>query len=176
MSSSISLSFSISPSFSPHRHSNPSSFSLRHSHFLTHNPLCGLHTLPSLRRTRNTAPQTLPARVVISAVQSNFFKVLQTALRVGKDGIEAGTNLVPDVVPRPIARIGIAVVILTVSLFVLKSLLSTAFFVLAMMGLIYFVYITLNKDEGPGGGGGTGAGATEEETLEEARRIMEKYK
>ncbi|KAL6002079.1 hypothetical protein ACLOJK_037527 [Asimina triloba] len=44
----------------------------------------------------------------------------------------------------------------------------------AMMGLIYFAFVTLNKDEGPKGGGGTGA--SDEETLEEARRIMEKYK
>ncbi|ERM98039.1 hypothetical protein AMTR_s00120p00080910 [Amborella trichopoda] len=56
--------------------------------------------------------------------------VIQTAWRVGKDGLEAGTNLVPDSVPRPIARIGVAVLTLTLSLYVLKSLLSTAFFVL----------------------------------------------
>lgn len=48
------------------------------------------------------------------------------------------------------------------------------------MGLIYSAFIALNKDEGPTGGGGTTTtgnnNSTEEETLEEARRIMEKYK
>ncbi|XP_008382656.1 uncharacterized protein [Malus domestica] len=32
---------------------------------------------------------------VVFASQSNFFKVLQTAWKVGRDGVEAGTNLVP---------------------------------------------------------------------------------
>ena len=52
------------------------------------------------------------------------------------------------------------------------------------MGLIYFTFIALNKDNGPrggggggGGGGGRGGGTTPvEDSLEEARRIMEKYK
>ncbi|KAK2986383.1 hypothetical protein RJ640_026647 [Escallonia rubra] len=129
-------------------------------------------------RTRKT--RSVP---VVYAAQSNFFKVLQTVLNVGKDGIEAGTNLVPDAVPRPVARISVTVVVGALALFVIKSFLSTAFFVLAMMGLIYFTFLALNKDEGPKGGGGSkdegpmGTGGTSpEDTLEEARRIMEKYK
>lgn len=90
------------------------------------------------------------------------FIVLQTAWKVGRDGIEAGTNLVPvslskwqsldqvfywilcsvllliffvfswyqDSIPRPVARISVTFVALSVALFVLKSFLSTAFFVL----------------------------------------------
>lgn len=42
------------------------------------------------------------------------------------------------------------------------------------MGLVYFVFIAFNKDDGPRGGGGTTS--TDDTTLEEARRIMEKYK
>ncbi|XP_076934931.1 uncharacterized protein LOC143601392 [Bidens hawaiensis] len=108
-------------------------------------------------------------------------KVLQTAYKVGKEGIEAGTSLVPESVPKPIARISVAVVGGAVALFFLKSFLSTAFFFLATLGLIYSAFIALNKDEGPtrGGGNSTSASTTtssDEETLEEARRIMEKYK
>ncbi|KAI8017584.1 hypothetical protein LOK49_LG04G00482 [Camellia lanceoleosa] len=103
--------------------------------------------------------------------------VLQTVWKVGNDGIEAGANMVPDSVPRPIARISLTIVAVALALFVLKSVLSTAFFVLAVMGLIYFTFIALNKDEGPKGGGGTTTTTTtEEDSLEEARRIMEKYK
>ncbi|XP_050206690.1 uncharacterized protein LOC126656218 [Mercurialis annua] len=115
----------------------------------------------------------------VFAVQSNnFVKVAQTAWKVGKDGIDAGMNLVPNSVPRPIARLAVTVVALSVSLFVLKSVLSTAFFALATMGFVYFVFIALNKDQGPRGGGGGGGGSTNssEDPLEEARRIMEKYK
>lgn len=50
----------------------------------------------------------------------------------------------------------------------------------AMMGLIYFSFIASNKDNGPRGGGGGGDGGRDpssvEDSLEEARRIMEKYK
>ncbi|OVA19300.1 hypothetical protein BVC80_521g110 [Macleaya cordata] len=113
-------------------------------------------------------------RGIVCGIQDTALAVLQTVWRVGKDGIEAGTNLVPDSVPRPIARISVTGVAAVISLFVLKSFVSTVSFVLAMMGLIYFVYIALNKDEGPRGGGGTTP--TEEDSLEEARRIMEKYK
>ncbi|PWA81527.1 hypothetical protein CTI12_AA183340 [Artemisia annua] len=114
----------------------------------------------------------------IYAVQSGFFKALQTAYKVGKDGIEAGTTLVPESIPRPIARISVAVIGSTVLLFLLKSFLSTAFFVLATMGLIYLAFIALNKDEGPTGGSDTtnttGTTTSTEDSLEEARRIMEK--
>ncbi|KAF2284490.1 hypothetical protein GH714_025734 [Hevea brasiliensis] len=95
------------------------------------------------------------------------------AWKVGKDGVEAGTNLVPDSVPRPIARISVTVVALAISLFMLKSFLSTAFFALATMGFVYFIFIALNKDKGPRGGGGSDSS---EDPLEEARRIMDKYK
>ncbi|XP_058197684.1 uncharacterized protein LOC131313411 [Rhododendron vialii] len=112
----------------------------------------------------------------IFALQSNFLKVVQTVWKVGKDGIEAGTNLVPDAVPRPVARISVAVVAVTLTLFVFKSLLSTAFFVLSMMGLIYLAFIAMNKDDDSRGGGGPGGTTSTDDSLEEARRIMEKYK
>lgn len=99
---------------------------------------------------------------------------------MGRDAIEAGTNLVPDAVPRPVARISVTFVGLSVALFVLKSFLSTAFFVLATMGLIYFTFLALNKDNGPKGGGdgpkGGGAAPPMDDPMEEARKIMEKYK
>lgn len=116
----------------------------------------------------------------VVASQSNFLKVAQTVWKVGRDAIEAGTNLVPDAVPRPVARISVTFVGLSVALFVLKSFLSTAFFVLATMGLIYFTFLALNKDNGPKGGGdgpkGGGAAPPMDDPMEEARKIMEKYK
>ncbi|MBA0758434.1 hypothetical protein Gotri_021432, partial [Gossypium trilobum] len=38
------------------------------------------------------------------------------------------------------------------------------------MGLVYFVFIALNKDQGPRGGGGS---ESMEDPVEEARKIME---
>ncbi|CAM8959046.1 unnamed protein product [Rhodiola kirilowii] len=83
--------------------------------------------------------------------ETSFFGSM---FEVGKDGIEAGTNLVPNSVPRPLARISVTVVALSLALFVLKSFLSTAFFVLCTMGLVYFIFLAVNKGDPPGGGGG----------------------
>ncbi|KAA8543458.1 hypothetical protein F0562_021047 [Nyssa sinensis] len=120
------------------------------------------------RRSRRT--HSFP---FVFAAQSNFLRVLQTVWKLGNDGIEAGTKLVPDSVPMTNSEDLVTVVAVTLALFVLKSFVSTASFVLAMLGLAYFTFIALNKDDGPRGGGGI---TSTEDTLEEARRIMEKYK
>ncbi|CAN6901836.1 unnamed protein product [Brassica oleracea] len=117
--------------------------------------------------------------LVLSA-QTSLLKVLKTAWNIGKDGIEAGTNLVPVSVPRPVARISVTIATLAVSLFVLKSFLSTAFFVLGTMGFAYFLFIALNKDEAPTQRGGedniSGSTPMDDDPLEEAKKIMDKYK
>ncbi|KAI3760233.1 hypothetical protein L1987_50626 [Smallanthus sonchifolius] len=158
------------------------SYSYRSQTLAFSSPLSYQSLLKSKKRSVIPIVQTRRCRSQIYAAQSNFFRVLQTIYKVGRDGIEAGTSLVPESVPRPIARISVAVVGATVALFLLKSFLSTAFFFLATMGLIYSAFIALNKDEGPTGdrsSSSTTASTTassDEETLEEARRIMEKYK
>ncbi|KAL8489947.1 hypothetical protein ACS0TY_025738 [Phlomoides rotata] len=149
--------------------------SLEKSQFLTPNSLLKLrwqnrHLSTPIKQLKSAKIHASP---IISAAQSNFFKVIQTVWKVGRDGIEAGTNLVPDTVPRPIARISVAVVAVTLALFVLKSFISTAFIALAVMGVCYFTFIALNKDEGPKGGGET---TSVDDSLEEARKIMDKYK
>lgn len=45
----------------------------------------------------------------------------------------------------------------------------------AMMGLIYFLFVAFNSDEGSGGSGGSKT-SSNEDPVEEAKRIMEKYK
>ncbi|KAL9275325.1 hypothetical protein AKJ16_DCAP13925 [Drosera capensis] len=121
------------------------------------------------------------SRIVVVSAQSNIFRVVQTVVRVGKDGIEAGTKLVPDSVPRPIARVLASFAAVSILLFALKSFLSTVFFALGVMGFVYFVYLALNKDKGsrvdtgPSSTDSTEPTSTDE-VLEEARRIIEKYK
>ncbi|XP_050367119.1 uncharacterized protein LOC126785462 [Argentina anserina] len=152
---------------------NNQTLSFTRSQFVSSNSF-----LTSKNQTLRIKSQRTRKSNVVFAVQSNIFKALQTAWNVGKDGIEAGTSLVPASVPRPIARISVTIVALSVCLFVLKSFVSTVFFVLATMGLAYFVFIALNKDEGPRGNGGTTSKPEDgaDNSLEEARRIMEKYK
>ncbi|XAR58701.1 hypothetical protein NMG60_11014193 [Bertholletia excelsa] len=162
------------PNNSPRCHRKESLAPLS-SQYLAYKSLLRLKKQPllSIIQSKKLKAQKFRAIPVVSASQSKFLRVLQTAWKVSRDGIEAGAGLVPDAVPRPIARISVTLVAATLVLFVLKSVLSTAFFVLAMMGLIYFTYLALNKDQGLKGGGRT---TSTEESLEEARRIMEKYK
>ncbi|KAL5206249.1 hypothetical protein ABZP36_034458 [Zizania latifolia] len=127
---------------------------------------------PFAAPTRMASSRSRPRLVVVSA-QSNFSRVVQTAWKAGKDAVEAGTTLVPGSVPRPIARIGLTFVALSVALFLLKSIVSTAFFVLAMMGLIYFGFLAMNPKEASRVDEGANSS---EDPVEEARRIMEKYK
>ncbi|XP_030498597.2 uncharacterized protein LOC115714169 [Cannabis sativa] len=138
-------------------------------------PLFNLHFKKKLTTHK---PHSLP---LVFAAQTNFFKVIQTTWKVASDGVKAGTNMVPASVPRPVAKVSVAIVGLTVSLFVIKSFLSTAFFVLATMGLVYFTFIALYKDEGPKGNDDNmtttkDTPTSTEDSLEEARSIMEKYK
>ncbi|KAM1153030.1 hypothetical protein FF1_035530 [Malus domestica] len=166
---------------SPNCYKNQS-LAFTHSQFFSSNSSLRLKKQSLLSAVRIKRQRTQNHRFVVAVVfasQSNFFKALQTAWKVGRDGVEAGTNLVPNSVPRPVARVSVTIVALTLSLFVLKSFLSTAFFVLATMGLVYFIFIALNKDEGPRWSGGTTSTPKEDgmdDSLEEARRIMEKYK
>ncbi|XVE78051.1 hypothetical protein DITRI_Ditri13aG0113200 [Diplodiscus trichospermus] len=164
---------SVSP-HSPKCYYQNQTLALTHSHFLSSTSFLRLKRKTLFSNIKFKKP--LSSRPLVYALQSNFFKVIQTIWKVGKDGIEAGTNLLPDSVPRPIARISVTVVALTVTLFVLKSFLSTAFFALATMGLVYFIFIALNKDQGGPRGGGGGGTDSMEDPVEEARKIMEKYK
>uniref|UniRef100_A0A0E0MLB0 Uncharacterized protein n=1 Tax=Oryza punctata TaxID=4537 RepID=A0A0E0MLB0_ORYPU len=130
---------------------------------------------PFATPSRVMAPSCRPRfpRLVVVSAQSNFSRVVQTAWKVGRDAVDAGTTLVPGSVPRPVARIGVTFVALSVALFLLKSIVSTAFFVLAMMGLIYLAFLAMNPKEGSRVDEGTNSS---EDPVEEARRIMEKYK
>ncbi|XP_047181946.1 uncharacterized protein LOC124848339 [Vigna umbellata] len=148
-----------------------------HHQFQLRNPLLRLKKQPFLSSTHLKSSRTQKPRptFVVFAAQSNFLKVLQNAWKVGRDGIEAGTNLVPNSVPRPIARISVTIVALSVTLFVLKAFLSTAFFILATIGLSYFAYLAFNKDQGPRRNQET-TSTPMDDPVEEARKIMEKYK
>ncbi|KAJ1290342.1 hypothetical protein BS78_02G235500 [Paspalum vaginatum] len=125
-------------------------------------------------RSNPIAPQK--SRHVVASAQFDFSRAIQTAWRVGNDVVEAGSNLVPGPVPRPIARIGVAFAAALVALFFLKSIASTAFFVLTMMGLIYLGFLAMNPKEASGSRVDEGIGDPSEDPVKEAQRIMEKYK
>ncbi|PWZ14821.1 hypothetical protein Zm00014a_026580 [Zea mays] len=128
------------------------------------------------RRAPPPSPFPPKPRLFVASAQLDFSRAVQTAWRVGNDAVEAGSNLVPGSVPRPIARIGVAFAAVSVAFFLVKSIVSTALFVLAMMGLIYLSFLAMNPKEASGSRLDEAMGNPSEDPVEEARRIMEKYK
>ncbi|CAK8541527.1 unnamed protein product [Lathyrus sativus] len=168
------VNFSSVTPFFPSRHQNRPA----HHQFPSINSLLKLKNQTFLSKSQfNLSTSYKPhSNFVVFAAQSNFSKVLQNVWRVGKDGIDAGTNLVPNSVPRPIARIAVTFVALSALVFVFKSILSTVFFILATVGLAYFAYLAFNKDQGPSSGNGGTTTKPMNDPVEEAQRIMDKYK
>eukprot|EP00898_Chlorokybus_atmophyticus_P004278 jgi/Chlat1/4851/Chrsp31S04881 len=104
-------------------------------------------------------------------------EAVQTALRLGKTGVDFATNLVPEAVPRPVAKAGVALVGVSIVWSILQSVVQSIITLTVLGGLGYFAY----QNFGPGFGGsnssfGGKTPAEEREALEEARRIMDKYK
>ncbi|XP_020976863.1 uncharacterized protein LOC107639368 isoform X2 [Arachis ipaensis] len=135
MSTSVFIhNFCLLPSCSPNCSQNRN---LAYTPLRFHSPNSNLKlnkkSFPFNTHFKISTAQKPRSSFVVFAAQSNFLRVLQTAWNVGRDGIEAGANLVPNSVPRPIARISVGTVALTLLLFVLKSVLSTVFFALRII-------------------------------------------
>ncbi|CAK9231705.1 unnamed protein product [Sphagnum troendelagicum] len=118
-----------------------------------------------------------PAGRIIAEQKTDLLRVLGFALRAGKEGLDAGTKLVPETVPRPVAQVGVGLVGVFMVTYFLRYLFTTALFILVIGVFSYMAYLFLNKDnDSTGGGGGGGDSGTSDDPVEEARRIMEKYK
>jgi len=115
---------------------------------------------------------------VAEGEKEDVFGAAGFIVKAGKNALDAGTDLVPDTIPRNVARIIVGVVGVSIITYALRALFSTALFILAIAGFSYLAYIYLNKDSdsGTGGGGGGGSSRSTDDSLEEARRIMDKYK
>lgn len=139
--------------------------------------LLGSRHLRNRQTSKNSSLHRGGLRIV--AEKPDFYRIFGTAVKTARDVLEAGTKLVPESVPRPLAQTGVGVVGILVVSYVLKSIFSIVLFVLAIGGVSYFIFFYLNKDDDQGNGGSSGGrvnGPTTDQTLEEARRIMEKYK
>jgi hypothetical protein len=105
-------------------------------------------------------------------IEAKSNPLVDTVVGTGKQGLKVATDLVPDAVPRPIARGGVIAVTGLIAVSVVKSILSTALSLVVVGGLAYaaFVYAKNNDSSGSSGGGG------KDDPLDEAKRIMDKYK
>ena len=120
--------------------------------------------------------------IFATAFYAEFHLRFGQALRVGKDAVDFGASLVPEKVPRPVARVGVTILSAVTILSLVKTVLSTAVTII-LLGILGWKAVM--NDTTNSGSGGSNAGSStdkreidggEEDPLEEARRIMSKYK
>ncbi|GBF96177.1 hypothetical protein Rsub_08925 [Raphidocelis subcapitata] len=107
---------------------------------------------------------------------------LDTALTVGRGFVDSASALVPESVPRPLAKGGVAALGVLLAFWLLQKVLSTLLTV-ALLGGAAFLYFRSTSsggggDDNGGGGGGGGRGAKDDPTdpLADAKRIMQKWR
>lgn len=129
-------------------------------------------TCSSRRITRSTVVLCRASKGDDSDSSNNA--LISTALSAATAAIDAAASLVPDSVPRPVAKGGVAAVgaILLVSF--VGKLISTVVFLTLLAAGGYF----LLQQQGAGGSGSgkKKGGSGSSDALAEARRIMDKYK
>jgi hypothetical protein len=82
-------------------------------------------------------PHSRPAGRIRAEQKTDLLRVLGFALRVGKEGLDAGTKLVPVLsslphllLPRPVAQVGVGLVGVFMVTYFLRYLFTTALFIL----------------------------------------------
>eukprot|EP00897_Mesotaenium_endlicherianum_P005061 jgi/Mesen1/4583/ME000232S03831 len=130
---------------------------------------------PPLRFRKTSRPY-----LVVAKESTEVEKIVATAVKTGKQGLASATSLVPEAVPRPVATAGVAIAGVLLATTIVKSLFSTliSFLVLGALGYGAFLYFTKGTDSSTGGGGSSSSSgkAPSGDPIEEARRIMDKYK
>lgn len=111
---------------------------------------------------------------------------LDSALATGKGLVESAASLVPESVPRPVAKGGVAVVGGLLAFTLLQKLVSTVLTVALLGGAAWWYFQSSSSGGGGGSSGdagsssGGGGGRRDDDALDdplaEARRIMDKYK
>lgn len=113
------------------------------SSFISSSNVCRTTRLGSLvgdklvigKRRRIIAPapsHSRPAGRIIAEQKTDLLRVVGFALRAGKEGLDAGTKLVPETVPRPVAQVGVGLVGVFMVTYFLRYLFTTALFILVI--------------------------------------------
>lgn len=103
---------------------------------------------------------------------------LDNALDVGKGLVDSAANLVPESVPRPVAKTGVAVVGGLIAFTILQKLISTVLTIALLGGAAWFYFQYSGSDNGSSSksSGKQDSDVDLDDPLAEARRIMDKYK
>lgn len=113
----------------------------------------------------------------MSCATSGDKVLLNQIIKFGRDAVDAGSAFVPDSVPRQVAKGLVVSLGIFVAFNLIKTVFSTAVTVV-LLGVVARFFVTGNSSGGEGKRGDDadeGLG-DEDDPLEEARRIMSKYK
>ncbi|GJP44943.1 hypothetical protein CLOM_g4341 [Closterium sp. NIES-68] len=131
--------------------------------------LSGRPLYPSLaRRCEKAAARKSVRRVV--AEKGSTSDLVSTAVKIGNEGLDAATKLVPATIPRPVAKAGVGLLSLAILLSLVQTVFNTFVSLLFLGGLGYLGFQYLSKD------GNKSSGSSSDDPLDEARRILDKYK
>uniref|UniRef100_A0A383W2U3 Uncharacterized protein n=1 Tax=Tetradesmus obliquus TaxID=3088 RepID=A0A383W2U3_TETOB len=135
--------------------------------------------------TSRSACRHRSALIVQAKDRTTGNAALDTVISAGQGFVESASNMVPENVPRPVAKTGVAVATGLVAFWVLQKLVSTVLTIALLGGAAWF-YFQYAGGSGDGGSSGSGGGASSsskravdgdlDDPLSEARRIMDKYK
>lgn len=110
----------------------------------------------------------------MSCATSGDKVLLNQIIKFGRDAVDAGSAFVPDSVPRQVAKGLVVSLGIFVAFNLIKTVFSTAVTVV-LLGVVARFFVTGNSSGGEGKLKDEGMG-DEDDPLEEARRIMSKYK
>ncbi|CAI7847128.1 unnamed protein product [Closterium sp. NIES-53] len=82
----------------------------------------------------------------VVAEKGSTSDLVSTAVKIGNDGLDAATNLVPASIPRPVAKGGVALLSLAILLSLVQTIFNTFVSLLFLGGLGYFAFQYLSKD------------------------------
>mmetsp|Transcript_20029 Transcript_20029/g.47731 ORF Transcript_20029/g.47731 Transcript_20029/m.47731 type:complete len:176 (-) Transcript_20029:51-578(-) len=157
----------------------PQNVSFRHScpqrqHSLRHNVLESQASKPASLVSVCKPAVRSGRNLVLRATGNDFDKNKDGFVKTANSVVDTVVEFVPSSVPRPAAKAAVVVVGFLFAFSLLQKLLSTVITLGVLAAAGYFFYTS----SGIGGSGSAGEDidASEDESLDEARRIMDKYK
>lgn len=111
-------------------------------------------------------------RVVAEKGSGN--EMVDTALKIGNQGLNAATDLVPATIPRPVAKAGVGLLSLAILLSLVQSIFSTFISLLFLGGMGYLAFNYISKSDKSSSS--SSASGSSDDPIDEARKIMDKYK
>ncbi|CAI5470057.1 unnamed protein product [Closterium sp. Yama58-4] len=105
----------------------------------------------------------------VVAEKGSTSDLVSTAVKIGNDGLDAATKLVPASIPRPVAKGGVALLSLAILLSLVQTIFNTFVSLLFLGGLGYLAFQYLSKD----GKNSSGSSAMDAQKIAELKAFVQ---